>query len=227
MNKKLAKKSEKEKSEKKPDLVVKTARKRASKKTNISAQKTKNKAPLIEPTPDENVVKDADESTKFFFRQVDLLQMLNFSKQYLSRILIEKGIEAVDGKYDARRVIPMFIKSRDDDRLLNAKIRTAEATAEITEIDLAFKRKHAISFDDVSAVVKTIFESFAASIQVLPRKLAMRCVGIDSVEQALDIITAETDKWQTAMLEAARKNGIYENQLPDDALEIDAKTPEK
>lgn len=225
MNKKLIEKIEKEKAVKKAVSVRKTPRKRALKKSAETAQKSKKTKPLKAQSDSGNVEREADLSTMFFFRQVDLLQMLNFSKQYLSRVLIEKGIEAVDGKYDARRVIPLFIKDHNDNRLLSAKIRTAEATAEMAEIDLAFKRKQAISFEDVSAVVKSVFESFAASIQVFPRKLAMRVVGIDSVEQALDVITIETDKWQSAMLESARKSGLYEVATPAPENEIDSELP--
>lgn len=142
---------------------------------------------------------------RYMFKQIEIAELCEVSKQYVSRKIAENGIQASCGLFDLRRVLPVLFKNKGDDRLLFAKIRKEESLASLAELELDEKKRNVVAMSEVSDIVKAVFESFAASIQVLPRKLALRVVGLKSVEEVLATITAETDIWQKQMLDRIQK----------------------
>ncbi len=167
----------------------------------------------IEPTSVADEIKECDR--RYFFKQIEIAELCGVTKQYVSRKISENSVVPVAGLFDARVVLPILFKNKGDDRLLAAKIRQAEADATMSEIQLAKMRRDVITMSEVSEVVKKCFEAFSAAIQIFPRKVARRVAGLATPEEALSVITPETDRWQAQMLDAVRKQFAAESPEPD------------
>lgn len=209
--KKILRKKEVENTSENAKKARKTARKKAADKLT---------APEA-PPPSENLSDDVGSGEKiecdrrYFFKQIEIAELCAVSKQYVSRKISENSVGSIEGLYDARVVLPILFKNKGDDRLLAAKIRQAEADATMSEIQLAKMRRDVITMSEVSEVVKKCFEAFSAAIQIFPRKVARRVAGLATPEEALSVITPETDRWQAQMLDAVRKQFAAEPSAPD------------
>lgn len=233
--KKTLRKGEVEKSSKNAKKARKTARKKAADKL------TAPEAPLPPKKPSENLsvegcytekiapalvdaeIKECDR--RYFFKQIEIAELCGVTKQYVSRKISENSVVPIEGLFDARVVLPILFKNKGDDRLLAAKIRQAEADATMSEIQLAKMRRDVITMSEVSEVVKKCFEAFSAAIQIFPRKVARRVAGLATPEEALSVITPETDRWQAQMLDAVRKQFAAEPPEPDFAESSAAPLP--
>ncbi len=78
----------------------------------------------------------------------------------------------------------------DSPDLVRERALLARAQREGQDMKNAVLRGELLPVDDVEAVVGAVLDATRAKMQALPSKLAPRCVGLDGLAQARDILTA-------------------------------------
>lgn len=106
----------------------------------------------------------------------------------------------------------------------------ARAQREGQEMKNAVHRGELLPVDDVEAVVGAVLDATRAKMQALPSKLAPRCVGLDGLARARDILTAGVteayEELSNARVVAAAVDRARQNSGRDPAGDAVDEAPE-
>lgn len=138
--------------------------------------------------------------SKILVNQKTLAKLTGFTASWISQFIKANALKPdKDGLFDAFEVVPLLHTKNSTARLETAKVEKAEAEAAIAQKELAKMNGDLVDPAECALAIRTAYAPTAAAIRTFPRKLAAQILNIGTIPEAMEILTKETEKWQTQL----------------------------